>query len=122
MDGFEVIDIAVGDERVTVALAETAGQRSQGLQGLDELPGGVDGMLFVFEEARTASFHMRTVGFDLDIWWFDDGASLIGSTDMSTCLDGDCVSYPSPGQIKWALETPAGERGFAAGASLSVPD
>lgn len=116
--GFETTNVLVGEETLTVALADTSGQRSQGLQGVAELPRGVDGMLFVFEEARRASFHMRAVELDLDIWWFDERGALLGSTEMVTCLEGSCVSYPSPGEIMWALETSAGDYGFEVGVGL----
>jgi uncharacterized membrane protein (UPF0127 family) len=120
MEGFETTDVRVDDESLVVAVAETSAQRRQGLQGVSELPVGVDGMLFVFDVAREASFHMRTVGLDLDIWWFDANGSLLGSTLMVTCPDGRCVSYPSPGAIMWALETPSGAYGFSAGAKLET--
>lgn len=104
-----------------MAMAETSAQRSQGLQGVTELPGGLDGMLFVFDQPRTASFHMRTVGLDLDIWWFDPGGVVIGSTEMTTCIDEVCVDYPSPGEIGWALETPAGALDLVPGLALELP-
>ncbi|HEU4318523.1 MAG TPA: DUF192 domain-containing protein [Acidimicrobiia bacterium] len=104
-----------------MAEAATSEQRAQGLQGLDGLPGGLGGMLFEFPDARETSFHMRTVGFDLDMWWFDADGVLIGSTLMEECLDGACVSYPSPGPIRWALETEAGVFDFEIGSVLETP-
>jgi uncharacterized membrane protein (UPF0127 family) len=118
MEGFQTTDVVVGEQSLVVAVAETPAQRSQGLQGVSELPAGMDGMLFVFDVAREASFHMRTVGLDLDIWWFDEEGSLIGSTMMVTCPDGPCVSYPSPGEIMWALETPHHAYDFTPGQVL----
>lgn len=79
-------------------------------------------MLFVFDQPRTATFHMRTVGFPLDIWWFDEDGHLIGMTEMETCLEGGCELYPSPGEIMWALETPAGDYRFDRDARLEFPD
>lgn len=121
IEGFETIDIVVGGESLTVAVADTPPLRSQGLQSLDELPEGLDGMLFVFELPQTASFHMRTVGLDLDIWWFDEEGSLLGSTEMVTCLDIECVTYPSPGRVKWALETRHASYTFTSGQLLGFP-
>ena len=104
-----------------MAVADTPPLRSQGLQGMDGLPEGLDGMLFVFELPKTASFHMRTVGFDLDIWWFDEDGSLLGSTEMVTCPDIECVNYPSPGRVKWALETAHASYAFTPGQTLELP-
>lgn len=120
MEGFATTQVLVGDQSLVVAVAETPAQRRQGLQGLEELSAGLDGMLFVFDVAREASFHMRTVGFDLDIWWFDEEGSLVGSTRMVACPDGRCVSYRSPGKIMWALETPAEDWTFVPGVNLVV--
>lgn len=120
-EGFETAGITVSTDDLTVAVADTGEQRSQGLQGRDALPAGIDGMLFVYEDARTAEYHMRTVGFPLDLWWFDEDGQLLGSTQMVPCPDGECVGYPSPGPIMWALETPAGEWEFTRGSRLRLP-
>lgn len=121
LEGFATTDITVGGDHLTVAVADTSTLRSQGLQGVAELPRGLDGMLFVFDQPRAASFHMRTVGLDLDIWWFNEKGHLVDVTEMTTCLDTTCVTYPSPGEIEWALETPAGAFDFAAGQALEFP-
>jgi len=120
LDGFETGEVAVGDEGLAVAVASTALQRNQGLSGVDELPRGLDGMLFSWSEPSSTSFHMRDVGFPLDVWFFDVDGSLIGSARMETCLDGACSSYATPGPVMWALETPAGVFSFAPGAILTV--
>jgi uncharacterized membrane protein (UPF0127 family) len=38
LDSFETGDIEVGGQTLTVAIAETAEQRSQGLRGVEALP------------------------------------------------------------------------------------
>jgi uncharacterized protein len=106
---------------LTVAVAETPDQRSQGLRDVEALPDGLDGMLFVFGEARPATFGMEDTVIPLDIWWFDGEGQLLGSTTMEPCPDTPCPSYPSPGEVSWALESPAGELRFAADAVLSPP-
>lgn len=120
LDGFETVEIEVGETYLTVALAETSSQRSQGLRHIEGLPDGLDGMLFVFEETRTASFGMRDTSIPLDIWWFDAEGRLIDSTRMEPCPSSQCPSYPSPGEVAWALETPKGRWDFAAGEVLTV--
>lgn len=111
----------MGDTTLTVAIAETLEQRSQGLRDVESLPVGLDGMLFVFGEPRPATFGMEDTLIPLDIWWFDGDGLLVGSTTMETCTDGACPPYPSPGGVSWALETPAGEWRFAPGAELAPP-
>ena len=120
LDGFETTTIEVGDRTLTVAVAETADQRSQGLRGVEELPEGLDGMLFVFEQPRTATFGMRDTLIPLDIWWFGADGAMLGSTEMTPCAAEPCTAYGSPGEVAHALETPAGEVEFALGESLNV--
>jgi uncharacterized protein len=106
---------------LTVAVAETPDQRSQGLRDVEALPAGLDGMLFVFGEERSATFGMKDTLIPLDIWWFDGDGRLLGSTTMEPCPGSSCPSYPSPGEVSWALETPAGEWRFDADALLTLP-
>lgn len=119
-DDLGTAHVSVGDRNLTVAVADDVGERRQGLQGVDALPTGIDGMLFVFDEPTSTSFHMRTVGLPLDVWWFDAEGRLIGSAQMETCPVEECVSYPTPGPISWALETPADEMDLLPGAVLTV--
>lgn len=120
LDGFETAEVEVGESALTVAIAETTSQRSQGLRGVEKLPAGLDGMLFVFEETRIASFGMRDTSIPLDIWWFDSEGMLIDSTEMEPCPRSPCPVYPSPGEVAWALETPMGQEEFVSGAVLTV--
>lgn len=121
LEGFETAEIEVGEASLTVSVAETSSQRSQGLRDVENLPDGLDGMLFVFAETRTASFGMRDTTIPLDIWWFDADGSLIDSTEMEPCSVSSCPTYPSPGEVAWALETPMGQWEFVPGEALMVP-
>ncbi|MFP3881526.1 MAG: DUF192 domain-containing protein [Actinomycetota bacterium] len=103
-----------------MALAETQQQRSQGLRRVEELPEGLDGMLFVFDQPRPATFGMRDTLIPLDLWWFDASGGLLGSTEMEPCPSEPCPGYGSPGEVAWALETPAGQVELAPGDSLRV--
>ena len=119
LEKFDADEVSVGEEELFVALASTATERSQGLSGLTEIPEGIDGMLFSWDEPTSTSFHMRDVGFPLDVWWFDADGSLIGSARMEPCVEDECPSYSTPGPIMWALETPADVRDFDPGVLVS---
>ena len=106
---------------MTVAVAETPDQRSQGLRDVEALPDGLDGMIFVLGDERSATFGMMDTLIPLDIWWFDGDGQLLGSATMEPCLESSCPSYPSPGEVSWALETPAGEWRFTSEAVLTPP-
>ena len=103
-----------------VAEAVTSAERSQGLMDIDELPDGMDGMLFWFDPPRQASFHMLNTPMPLDIWWFDEDGVLLGNSEMEPCVTETCPGYPSPGVIAWALETPLGSFDFQRGDRIST--
>lgn len=122
LTSFQTTEVNVDGQSLQVMVADTEDKRGQGFQGVDDMPGGIDGMLFVWEAPRTTSFHMRNVSLPLEAWWFDEDGHLVGSADMNTCVDGDCVSYASPGEVMWALETATGEWDFDPGANLSFSE
>lgn len=119
-EGVETVTIRVGDEPLRVWVADTPDERSRGLQGVDGLPDGIDGMLFAWPEPGERVFHMEDTLIPLDIWWFDAGLRLVGSDTMTPCTAVPCPLYPSPGEVLRALETPAGERDLPVGAALSA--
>ena len=120
VDPYEVGEVVVAETELTVWIADESSERRQGLRGVERLPDGVDGMLFVLPNATSTSFNMRGTLIPLDIWWFDADMTLIGRTEMEPCPASPCVSYGSPGAIGWALETPAGDRDFSRGDRLLI--
>lgn len=120
LDSLDTAEIAVGDQTLAVLIADTSSERRQGLRHVEELPAGLDGMLFVFADPRTASFVMEDTLMPLDIWWFGADGRLLGSAEMEPCPSEPCTSYGSPGEIGWALETPAGELELVPGDVLTV--
>lgn len=79
-------------------------------------------MLFSFGAPTVATFGMRDTLIPLDIWWFDEQGRLLGSTRMEPCRSAPCTNYGSPGEIVWALETPAGQVEVGPGDTLVVTD
>lgn len=120
LEGFDTSVVEIGGETLNVAIAETLDQRSQGLMGLESLPDGIDGMLFVYDTPGPRSFHMKNTFIPLDVWWFDGEGFLIGSGRMEPCLNDPCVDYRSPGPAAWVLESPVDEFLFAQGDRLST--
>jgi uncharacterized membrane protein (UPF0127 family) len=117
-----VSEISIGDVDLTVWVADTPAERSQGLMGIERLPRGIDGMLFVYEEASSRTFHMLGTPLPLDVWWFGADGSLLGSTAMQPCLEAPCLSYGSPGVVSSALETPTDSVELTPGAMLTTPE
>jgi uncharacterized membrane protein (UPF0127 family) len=116
------VGIEVGGEALTVWVADEPIVRRQGLMGVDRLPSGIDGMLFVYESEQSATFFMFNTPMTLDIWWFDSDGVLVGSAEMEPCFTKPCTRYRSPGPIESVLETPQGNYDFQPGIGLSTID
>ena len=100
---FGRLDIGLGDETWTVAVADTAVLRAQGLMGVTDLT--VDGMLFVFEAERQVAFHMKDTLIPLDIAFFYSGGTLVDQFTMTPCEADPCPTYPAAGPVRYAIET-----------------
>jgi uncharacterized membrane protein (UPF0127 family) len=112
--------VMVSETELLVWVADDPGERTQGLRGVEGLPSDVDGMLFVFETPTTPVFVMEDTLVPLDLWFFDDTGALVGTHEMTPCSTEPCSRYPAPGPVRWALETPLGDRQFEVGDRLST--
>ncbi len=121
VEGFEITTITVGDRSLTVAVADTPARRAQGLMGVRDL-GDLDGMLFVFDRVRPVAFWMKDTLIPLRVGYFDAQGVLFQVERMEPCPGDDCPTYPSSGDVRWALEIPADRDFPPLGSVLSVPD
>lgn len=84
--------------------------------------GPLDGMLFVFDDEHAGSFWMKDTLIDLDIAWFDESGTLVGTAMMVPCTSDPCVTYSPGAAFQFAIEAPAGSLGFIEqGTRLIVP-
>lgn len=117
---FDTAEVAVGDIELRAWVADDPTERSQGLRRVEELPAEIDGMLFVWETPTSAVFVMEDTLIPLDVWFFDDEGALLGTHAMTPCTAEPCPRYPSPGPVRWALETPLGVVELGEGDRLSA--
>jgi len=117
-EGVVTVPIEISGTRLEVLVADTPEERRIGLKGVDEIPGGADGMLFVHETPSSVRYGMLDVPMSLDIWFFAGDGSLIGTTEMAPCPVEPCPIYASPGDVSWVLETVADSYEFEMGAVL----
>ena len=117
---FPTAEVTVGDNEFRVWVADDSTERSQGLRRVEELPSGVDGMLFVWDVPTPAVFVMEDTLIPLDVWFFDQEGALLGTHAMTPCTDAPCPTYPAPGPVRWALETPLGVVELLEGDRLST--
>ena len=106
VEGFEVAEIDVGDRRLLVAVADTPALRARGLMDVTDL-GDLDGMLFVFDRSRPVAFWMKNTLIPLRVGYFGPDGVLFQVEAMEPCPTDDCPTYPSSGEVRWALEIPA---------------
>jgi hypothetical protein len=108
LTAFPVGVVDVQDRPWLVAYADTRDLRMQGLMGVTDL-GALDGMLFVFQEDTTATFHMRDTLIPLDVAFFDAIGGFVSVTQMVPCTTEECPSYPAAAPYRYAIEAPAGD-------------
>jgi len=122
LDGFDVTTIAIDEQQMTVAVADTEALRSQGLMGVTDL-GGVDGMLFVSEETTDGGFWMKNTLIPLDIAFFDTGGAYVDVLTMEPCTSEPCPVYHPSDSYQYAVESPAGALDFVGeGSVLELSD
>jgi uncharacterized membrane protein (UPF0127 family) len=107
---FDQARLAVGAQCLSVLVATTPAQRTQGLRGVRSLS-PYDGMLFVERRDSRALFTMADTLIPLDITFFDSDGVPVDSTRMTPCAGSDatCPTYGSKKPYRYALERPAGQ-------------
>lgn len=117
--------IQVGDEALTVEIADTNDLQTRGLSYRDGLDTGT-GMLFVYPDSSNHTFWMKGMRFCLDIVWIDKG-EITGAAENACpepgATDAQLTRYPSEGPAQFVLEVPAGwlaEHGYGAGTPVDL--
>ncbi len=72
----EVFPLVVGNQRITVEVAYTPGDRRQGLMHRESLPAG-HGMLFIFPREKVLTFWMKDTPLPLSIAFADAGGRIV---------------------------------------------
>jgi uncharacterized membrane protein (UPF0127 family) len=120
----ETRTIAVDDERLQVAVAESPGSRNRGLSGVASL-GSLDGMLFEYEtevDPAAHPFWMRDMQFPLDIDFFDADGRLVDRVRLDPCDPGDdCPRHVARSPFRWVLETMPGRLELTDESRLTLP-
>jgi uncharacterized membrane protein (UPF0127 family) len=108
--------LALGDRCLRLLVAETQGQRAQGLREVQSLV-PYDGMIFVYESDTKARFTMANTPLPLDISFFDADGKPVDQKRMTPCptgSDATCPIYASAHRFRYALERAAGAPGGGA--------
>lgn len=116
----DVRTVSLDETVLTVAWADDAKERSQGLMHVEDL-GDLDGMVFDLETERSVTFTMRNTLIPLDLILFDADGNIVGWTEMVPCEEDPCPLYPIDAPGRWALEVPAGTVDIERDSKLGIP-
>ncbi|MBI4708673.1 MAG: DUF192 domain-containing protein [Candidatus Portnoybacteria bacterium] len=105
-------EIIVGDQKISVEIADTAEKRKKGLSGRDPLTEN-EGMLFIFDESGIYGFWMKEMKFSLDLIWVDGDKIVDITKDVpAPASDSEELKVYNPSQeINKVLEVNAGWAG-----------
>lgn len=112
--------LRIGEDAVSVEVADTNEERAQGLSGRERLALGT-GMLFVFEEPGIYGFWMKDMKFPIDIVWIDENWIVIGVEREVEPKTFPKPFYP-PSEVLYVLELNSGvaaELGIDMGSRVS---
>jgi len=108
---------------VTVELATTEAERTQGLMFRESLPADA-GMLFLFDTAEARPFWMKNCHFPLDIVHMNsDGTVVDVLANVPPCAADPCPNFPPKAASTTVIELNAGvaaANGVVPGAKLTL--
>lgn len=96
----------VNRQVIPVEVAQTPGEKQQGLSGRETLPRG-EGVLFVYDEPGQYQFWMKDMNFPIDIIWIANDYRVV---DITKSLSPDTFPEPftSSKPAQYVLEVNAG--------------
>lgn len=111
MDGKRIQDaflpavpvVRISDVPVRVEIADSQAERVQGLSGREALT-GVDGLLFVHEEAGYHSIWMKDMYFPIDIIWISEDLEVVG-IEKNISPDTFPRVFRPAAPVKYIIET-----------------
>ena len=101
-------EVKIGDNSITVEIADSPEKRSQGLSGRSSLPKN-HGMLFVFNKAEKYHFWMKDMKFPIDIIWINDGGvvAITSHANPEIYNDNSLTTYKPKEPAQYVLEVNA---------------
>jgi uncharacterized protein len=119
----ETAQIRIGSDVITVEVARSPDERATGLMGRSDL-GDNQGMLFVFEDPRQASFWMMGMLIPIDMVFLRDGVVIEVLPEVPVCGEEPCPRYGPQDPVDAVLELAAGRAatlGITPGSEISLP-
>ena len=110
--------VIIQDQHISVEIADTQEERSQGLMYRKSLNKDV-GMLFIFDSQGQHSFWMKNTLISLDMIWIDESLSVVDIKSVYPCTSETCESYTPIKEALYVLEV---NLGFAQKNNINVGD
>ncbi|MFC1474554.1 DUF192 domain-containing protein [bacterium] len=117
-----VVNSSAARFTVVSELALTPQEQARGLQNRTSL-GENDGMLFVFEAPKTASFWMKDTLIPLDMMFITENGGIVDINENAQ--PGDLTPFVSSAPVKYVLEVNGGwctRNGVATGDTVITPE
>lgn len=99
--------VEINGQEITVDIADSPGERQQGLSGRPALPEN-HGMLFIFPNKQVRSFWMPNMNFPLDMIWINDNQVVNITKNAPPGGDNPSERFSSELPVNYVLEVNAG--------------
>lgn len=93
----------IGEVPLRVEVAKTPEERERGLSGREDL-GGLNGLLFIFDEAGYHTIWMKGMKFPIDIIWIGEDLTVV-SINKNVSPDSYPRTFRPEKQARYAVET-----------------
>jgi len=113
--------VVIGETKITVDVADSPSERTQGLSGRASLRPG-SGLLFIFDEAAIHGIWMKDMYFAIDIVWVADNMQVV-HIEQNVTPDTYPTVFKPKSPARYVVEVPAGfvaEEGIKMGDLLTV--
>lgn len=109
-DSMTTRQIAVGDNVLSLLIADDLDEQVNGLSNFAANGLGADGMMFIFEDQVERTFWMKDMRFDLDVLWVADGRVVKIDLAVPAPAEGQepARMYSNPYLADTVIELPAG--------------
>ena len=118
----QTVGIFIRDVPVTVSIADSEEERSQGLSGVDSLD-TQEGKLFIFDQEGKYGFWMKDMKMPLDIIWIDNSGRVV-HIEENVLPESYPTIYSSPVNARFVVEVNAffvSTFNITVGDSVSIP-
>ena len=115
--------VVLGGQEISVSVADTANERTQGLSGRESLESN-EGMLFMFPEEGMYSFWMKDMRFSIDMLWISSQGDVV-HLEHGVSPASYPTAFSSSVPAQYVLEVPAGfsnTHGIKIGDRATLPE